>query len=40
MKKYLTIMVLVCSTNAFGETDLEIVGHAAKETMRKVFEEQ
>ena len=39
MKKYLTIMILVCSTSAFGETISVILEHSAKEALRKSIEQ-
>lgn len=39
MQKYLTIMILICSTNAFGETYSEIFDHASKEAARQTFED-
>ena len=32
-------MVLVCSTNAFGDSIWEIFGHSSKEAARKTFED-
>ncbi len=35
MQKYITIMILICSTNAIGESNSVIIDNASKKTWKE-----